>query len=299
MSVATSQASPRTHTVDGSEGSAARGVTLYTLQPREQSSSRRFMQTHQLLWLAEGKAILQGELGQNQVTFEAPALVWIGQSRGQRIKLRSHSQGALLGLDHRLLMPLVGQQAELTPLMQSDGVVQATRLPAQLIERLPILMRWIDEADLSEGLSSIAQLHITLLLLEFCQHANVQATRDEDGVPLDSVKVVEQFQRLVEQHFAERWSVAYYADAIGVSVDRLYTNCRRELGLSPQRYMHRRLLSAARDRLASSRASMDHIALNLGFRDSAQFSHFFKKHQGVAPTQYRTEHRKAPEGFGF
>jgi AraC-like DNA-binding protein len=50
-----------------------------------------------------------------------------------------------------------------------------------------------------------------------------------------------------------------------------------------------RLLQEAKILLRHSRWNVSEIAFALGFREAAHFSHFFKRHTGLSPAQFRME----------
>jgi AraC-like DNA-binding protein len=51
--------------------------------------------------------------------------------------------------------------------------------------------------------------------------------------------------------------------------------------------VHDRLVQEAKLRLERAARSVQEISDSLGFRDPANFSHFFKRRTGVSPAKYR------------
>ena len=49
------------------------------------------------------------------------------------------------------------------------------------------------------------------------------------------------------------------------------------------------ILNAAKAKLSSTRKPINVIARELQFSDQYSFSHFFKKHEGLSPSQYRNQ----------
>lgn len=62
---------------------------------------------------------------------------------------------------------------------------------------------------------------------------------------------------------------------------------RREVGVSIGRYIDDQLMMAAQLRLCKTRDSIQTISRDLGFSDQCYFARWFKKAQGVTPTQHR------------
>jgi AraC family transcriptional activator of pobA len=102
---------------------------------------------------------------------------------------------------------------------------------------------------------------------------------------------------LVERHFRDRWTVARYAAALGVSRDRLGDICRRIRGRSPSDLIAARVAGEARLLLANSTNSVEQIAALLGFHGAANFNRFFRRATGEPPGRYRARQaRGAPDG---
>jgi AraC family transcriptional activator of pobA len=55
--------------------------------------------------------------------------------------------------------------------------------------------------------------------------------------------------------------------------------------------IQRRLVLEARRRLVYAASSISNIARELGFKDPAYFSRFFRRHQGIGPNDFRRRQR--------
>ena len=97
----------------------------------------------------------------------------------------------------------------------------------------------------------------------------------------------ERFCELVEQSFAQTWSVADYAREIGVSAPHLTRVCRTILDASPNALVRQRRLLEAKRLLEYTRLPVSEVAHRCGFRDPAFFSRTFKRLTGKAPLEYR------------
>lgn len=100
------------------------------------------------------------------------------------------------------------------------------------------------------------------------------------------------FRDLVNKRFREHWSIARYAEALGVSQSRLSRAVRRATGRSPAALINARLLLEAQRNLHYTEATAAQIALDLGFQDPAYFSRFFKRLAGATPRRYRLDSRR-------
>jgi AraC family transcriptional activator of pobA len=96
-----------------------------------------------------------------------------------------------------------------------------------------------------------------------------------------------QLRRLLEDHYREERSVAFYARRLGVSQTHLNRICRTAFGKSALGLIHERVvLEASRD-LAFTAMTVQDIGQSLGFDDCAYFSRLFKKVAGASPMSFR------------
>ena len=96
-----------------------------------------------------------------------------------------------------------------------------------------------------------------------------------------------EFRRLVDLHFRRNWPVERYVAALGTTPHLLAKACQASFGLSVKEFLgERRFLEAKRLLLFTVRPLED-IAFEIGFRDAAYFSRFFKAHAGMPPSAWR------------
>lgn len=97
----------------------------------------------------------------------------------------------------------------------------------------------------------------------------------------------------IEAHYAERLTLAELAAIAGLSVFRLVTVFRREIGLPPHRYLcHVRIRRA--QAMLSRGVPPAVVASEAGFFDQSHLSRHFKSICGVTPGQYSARHRVDP-----
>jgi len=123
----------------------------------------------------------------------------------------------------------------------------------------------------------------------------------EPGARPRKAAQVERFRALVDEHYAERWPVERYAEALGITAGQLSRLCRELLGHSALDAINARVLHEAERELVYSILGVKQIAALLGFADEAYFGRFFKKHTGRTPSEFRAaaKERLAPEAFGL
>ena len=98
------------------------------------------------------------------------------------------------------------------------------------------------------------------------------------------------FRQLIESQFLNHRPVAHYARQLSVSETTLNRLCRSLAGATAFDLVQRRLGLEARRRLVYASNSVNAIARELGFKDPAYFSRFFRRHSGVSPNEFRRRH---------
>jgi AraC-like DNA-binding protein len=94
---------------------------------------------------------------------------------------------------------------------------------------------------------------------------------------------------LLHARLAERWTLATLAREAGLSRSALGERFARQIGVSPMRYLARRRLLAAADRLREGRLGVAEVAAQAGYDSEAAFSRAFKRAFGAAPAAFRKE----------
>jgi AraC family transcriptional activator of pobA len=84
--------------------------------------------------------------------------------------------------------------------------------------------------------------------------------------------------------------VQRYARRVAMSETSLNRLCQSLAGTTAFDLIQQRLALEARRRLTFVPASIASIAAELGFKDPAYFSRFFRKHSGVSPSTFRKRH---------
>jgi AraC family transcriptional regulator len=98
---------------------------------------------------------------------------------------------------------------------------------------------------------------------------------------------LERAWQLVQDRFADNWTLAEAAGAVGVHPVHLATTFRRFYGCSLGDAVRRRRVEFAAGRLAVSADSLAEIARAAGFADQSHFCNTFKKVMGTTPSGFR------------
>lgn len=152
-----------------------------------------------------------------------------------------------------------------------------TYLQGEIVHQSPFLEEPQYEAQLE-------QMLITQLLM--AQPHNFSRQLREAGSIRSSV--VRKACDLINAHLVEQLTVADVAEAVGVSVRTLQAGFRRELDVSPTRYLREIRLKAANAALKSGTCNHDSvtsIAMAQGFLHLGRFSVEYRRRFGESPSQ--------------
>lgn len=129
----------------------------------------------------------------------------------------------------------------------------------------------------------LLQAYLLSVLME-CKEAEVW---DKPTKTIKAVGITRRFQELLFRHFNSQHRVTYYADAIGISANHLNKTVQAVTGKSPTRHIDEAILLEAKVLLHQTSMAMAEISKQLGLEDQSYFSRFFKKYEGVSPTNFR------------
>jgi len=107
----------------------------------------------------------------------------------------------------------------------------------------------------------------------------------------DHNSLFQAFKRELDRHFKEHWDIGDYADALSITPSRLTRLIRKTTGVGAKEIIQRRLLMESKRKLLYTRQTADEIAFDLGFKDPAYFSRFFKKFTELSPGKFREVNR--------
>jgi len=241
---------------------------------------------HHIILLAAGTMTLAR--GETPAVVQGPALVFFPPSEGESVTVAAGAHGHLIGVSPEIIGEAIGDHAESPSLrLFSSGFSITDGLErAQLAELEPLFQGFISEL-FQEGRAArmVASAYARLILMTAWRLSGA----DERSAMAASGTgpILQRFRQSVEANFRQHWSIGDYATELGISTDRLHAVCQRTLTRSPIELVHDRLVQEAKLRLERGARSVQDISDSLGFRDPANFSHFFKRKTGISPAKYR------------
>ncbi|MBR1173727.1 helix-turn-helix domain-containing protein [Bradyrhizobium sp. KB893862 SZCCT0404] len=221
-------------------------------------------------------------------TFTGPVIVWLPAGSAEWLEVSAGARAELLqlraGVWHRYLPP----SAETAYLaLEAAGGIMARPVAPDLVTTMSRSIAAIAAEIASparSGAASILSAELTLCVLRFWRLFAGDTDRDEEG---SSTEILSRFRRLLEERYHQHLRVGDYAGLLGMTPDRLHALCSRELKRSPSELIQQRVVKEAASRLEAGTVAVKQIAFALGFKDTAYFNRFFRKHTGEAPGVWR------------
>jgi AraC family transcriptional activator of pobA len=119
--------------------------------------------------------------------------------------------------------------------------------------------------------------------------ARLAASRARTGSvtlqPADAT--VARLRALVDEFFRSEHQLGFYAEKLGMTVDRLNDHVKRATGVTAGHLIRQRLLTEAKRQLVFTTQPIQEIADELAFSDPSHFARFFRKHTGTTPHEFR------------
>lgn len=105
--------------------------------------------------------------------------------------------------------------------------------------------------------------------------------------PWRSSSRIAQLWETVARDLAAEWKLPTLAARCGVSREHLRRLCRTELGRTPMEHVTYMRIQRAQELLATTRAKLEAVAPQVGYRSAAVLSRAFVRCVGMTPSHYR------------
>jgi AraC-like DNA-binding protein len=172
------------------------------------------------------------------------------------------------------------------------------RLPSQALPLAVLAAEHLDRehraAVRSPRLASSALLSYLLaaLVLRVLPKTSIPFSHNTTGNrPLE---IFHAYRTAVEEHFTQWHQVADYAQALGYDTRTLTRATRAATGTGAKTFLDQRILLEAKRLLAHTDLPVGSCAHRLGFRDTGNFTTFFRRQTGLAPTSWTATLQPGP-----
>lgn len=184
------------------------------------------------------------------------------------------------------------------PFLLAETIPPQTFIPEGFVEIEQLYTQILNEyqGDSSFKYQIIGNLFVVLLL-------KLKQNFWTDYYPLEegnrNSQIVKTFKRQLEEHYLDLtnrkvekpFQVKDYASAQSLSTSYFNQVIKSKTGKPPSAWIAEKSLGQAQALLKNSSLSIKEIAYQLGYREIAHFSNFFRKHTGLSPSNYRTQRK--------
>lgn len=235
----------------------------------------------QLFLVIEGSG--RARLDSEWLKVTAPCLLLIPERAVHEFKWNELSDGYVLSIRSNLVTAL-GRRIESARMALTDATILDVSTTMRFITEL---FAAIHEESQGQRRYKDLSLDALVRVLVIWLARNVVSESGTTQKAGRAGRHHTRFTKLVDDHHKTQWSVADYADAIGITASHLNAVCKQVSGRSALESIHERLILAARRELAYTDRNIAGVAHHLGFTDPSYFARFFKRETGLTPAEYR------------
>jgi AraC family transcriptional regulator, transcriptional activator of pobA len=271
------------------------GVHIEDIQTRSRKylwkiAAHRHTVLSQCVWVSAGP--VTAVLDETRANFTGPAVIVIPAGTVHSFRFRADTQGHVLTTDLAQLLS-VASAAHRSPIEtlfsapRALDLRQDSQLPLRLRQLLDILKYEFRQPDSVNApvASWLACSVLWILALAMTAHGAAELPAVQDAQRL------RRFRHLIESHYLKHWPVQRYARQLALSSTSLNRLCRQLAGSTAFDLIQQRVALEARRRLVYDSGPVSRVAAELGFKDPAYFSRFFRRHGGLSPNEFRRRHR--------
>lgn len=197
-------------------------------------------------------------------------------------------EGYIINFSDRFIQSFVTDPRYLEKFAFFSGIAteQLINLPKKEREGIEMIFEKILE-ELHHKKENADDLVRVLLIGLFIRLARCQEPDHKaKTAPYNSV-LLNNFRKLVDQHYKEKKLTKEYASLLYVTPNHLNALCKDVTGRPAGEIIRDRVLLEAKRLLTNAGLSIAGIAAELNFADNSYFSKFFKKYEGVTPEVFR------------
>ncbi len=246
----------------------------------------------QIVFVREGGATVR--LDERTAELKAPAAVTVPSGVVHSFVFEPETLGHVVTVSQVLLVDARYRRSRklLDPLYRAPLTLDFSDAPdqrdivARTLEQMHAEFLWPQL-----GRSSMFEWQLRILLMTLRrQLERISAPQSEPGSRSETFA---RLRELIEDQYRQHWSIADYAEALGISRVQLNRLARSFADKSVLDLIQDRLLLEAQRHLTYTSASAAEIAYELGFQDPAYFSRVFKRRTGATPGEFRRSSRAA------
>jgi AraC family transcriptional regulator, transcriptional activator of pobA len=237
---------------------------------------------HELIWIrsGSGRHLIDGE----PLPIEEGTVTIIGRGQVHVFEEGRDLHGAVLRLrDELLIGDARGAPADW---LLTGRCGRSVHVPDEDEDRLEAMLRVLDDELHRPAGPDSSRLEghlISVVLLMMERWYDVDPATEVDG----DVDLLRRFVRVLGRDYAQHHDAAHYADELRVPAAALSRTLSRVTGRSTKEWVLDRVMLEAARLLRFTDATVQQVALQVGYDDPLYFSRAFKRHFGDSPMAYR------------
>jgi AraC family transcriptional activator of pobA len=235
----------------------------------------RHLHLHQVFLIASGDAVLEAD-GTRHV-LATPGLISLPRGVVHSFAFAKGTEGYVLTVPVQEFPALFGEAA---PLAAAAGHFRLGRADEATVALFGAL-----HAEY-QGSGPLRNALVAALAVQIICQALRDLVPTGAAPPAQDARLA-RFDSLILAHLRQKWQVADYARALGLSPRHLSRLCQAATGLTAARQIEAATFREARRLLVYTRMPVAAVGYHLGFDDPSYFSRAFQRHAGLAPAAYR------------
>lgn len=241
---------------------------------------------YQVIWVKEGSAVF--EVDMKKIHLMTDHFICIGKDLVYKFDPENQYSGYIVSFaeyyfnrcerDRLFLQDARIFKDQFHPMSASEMVMSSNLLSVEYM-----LNTYLNGTDpLSDDI-------IHTILRFFLFRAEAALLKISDPMPVsDTNKIlVNNFKKLVNEHFIEHKDLTFYTEQLGVSSRQLLYATKQALGKNAKEVIIEKIIIEGKRFLTYSGLSVKQIAYCLGFQEPNNFSIFFSKYTGMTPLAYK------------
>ena len=149
----------------------------------------------------------------------------------------------------------------------------------------------IEQSDLIARSKMMTATLVHLLLSIYNASDRPESTIQSDNSKRSRQLLNHFFELVGENILSGQRNITFYADKLCISERYLFKVCKKETGKTPKDLINEFLIGQIKNALLTTEMTHQQIADQFNFPDQSAFGQFFKRQEGMSPSEWRQKYR--------